>query len=239
MGNTGAQGTIGAQGTVGNTGAQGTIGAQGTVGNTGAQGTIGTGNAGSQGTTGSTGAQGSTGPSTAINATAVSSGTFYPVFVAAAGSNQTPSVRTTATAFSFDAGTNTLTVTATTAQYADLAENYVGDQEYTPGTVVVFGGDEEITITTRFADTRVAGAISTDPGFLMNGEQPGLPVALRGRIPLRVVGAVAKGDLLVTGTEPGTAVSVGSDVSYGAAVFAKSLETDLSADEKIITAVIL
>ena len=120
-----------------------------------------------------------------------------------------------------------------------MAENYVSDQDYDPGTVVVFGGDYEVTVTTQFADTRVAGAVSTDPGFLMNGEQPGVPVALRGRIPLRVIGAVAKGDLLVTGTVPGTAVSVGSDVSYGAAVFAKSLDINLSPDEKVITAVIL
>jgi hypothetical protein len=161
------------------------------------------------------------------------------VFVAAAGSNQTPSIRTDATAFSFNAATNVLTVTATTAQYADLAENYVGDQEYIPGTVVVFGGQEEITVTTQFADTRVAGAVSTQPGFLMNSEQPGVTVALRGRIPLRVVGAVTKGDLLVTGTVPGTAASVGNNISYGSAVFAKSIETDLSLDEKVITAVIL
>jgi hypothetical protein len=120
-----------------------------------------------------------------------------------------------------------------------LAENYVGDQDYAPGTVVVFGGDQEITVTTQFADTRVAGAVSTQPGFLMNSEQPGVTVALRGRIPLRVVGAVAKGDLLVTGTVPGTAVSVGSDVSYGAAVFAKSIEDHASQNEKVITAVIL
>jgi hypothetical protein len=245
-GTTGAQGTTGttgAQGTTGTTGAQGTNGtngAQGTTGTTGAQGTTGSqGTTGAQGTTGTTGSQGTTGPSTAINATAVATGTFYPVFVAAAGSNQTPSVRTANTAFSFDAATNILTVTAQQAQYADLAENYVGDQDYDPGTVVIFGGEQEITVTTKFADTRVAGAVSTAPGYLMNSEQSGVTVALRGRIPLRVVGAVAKGDLLVTGTVPGTAVSVGIDVSYGAAVFAKSIETDLSEEEKVITAVIL
>ena len=257
MGAQGIQGVVGTQGTVGTTGAQGTVGAQGiqgvvgtqgTVGTTGAQGTTGTaggagtqgtaGAAGAQGTTG-TGTQGATGPSTAINASAVTTGTFFPVFVATSGSNQTPCIRSAATAFSFNASTNTLQVTATTAQYADLAENYVGDHDYDPGTVVVFGGEQEITTTTLFADTRVAGAVSTAPGYLMNSEQAGVTVALRGRIPLRVVGAVVKGDLLVTGTVPGTAVSVGSDVSYGAAVFAKSIETDLSADEKIITAVIL
>ena len=73
----------------------------------------------------------------------------------------------------------------------------------------------------------------------MNGEQAGLPIALRGRIPLRVVGAVVKGDLLVTGTEPGTAVSVGRDGSHGVAIFAKSLETNDDVGEKVVEAVIL
>jgi hypothetical protein len=125
------------------------------------------------------------------------------------------------------------------ALYADLAENYTSDTDYAPGTVVVFGGDAEITVTSIFADPRVAGAISTDPAYLMNGGATGLPVALRGRVPCKVIGPVAKGDLLVTSTVPGFAVSVGHDRSQGASVFAKSIETNLDAGEKVITAVIL
>jgi hypothetical protein len=124
-GNTGAQGATGSQGTTGTTGSQGTTGTTGTQGATGTQGTTGTtgttGNTGPQGTTGSTGGTGSqgatgtngsqgttgaTGPSTVVNASNdTSSTTLYPVCVATSGSDQTPKVRTSATAFIFNAST--------------------------------------------------------------------------------------------------------------------------------------
>lgn len=134
---------------------------------------------------------------------------------------------------------NTVFAQATSAQYADLAENYVADADYAPGTVVVFGGEAEITISKDAADERVAGVISTQPAHLMNAGQPGLPVALRGRVPVRVIGPVFKGDSLVTSSTSGHAQSVGRDRSYAQAVFAKSVETNTSPGEKIITAVIL
>jgi hypothetical protein len=86
---------------------------------------------------------------------------------------------------------------AVSAKYADLAENYVADDVYAPGTVVVFGGDAEITVSTVSHDTRVAGVVSTDPAYLMNSDTAGLPVALTGRAPCFVQGPVAKGDRLV------------------------------------------
>jgi hypothetical protein len=104
----------------------------------------------------------------------------------------------------------------------------------------VFGGAEEITTTTQFADVSVAGAISTNPAYLMNDGVKGLPVALRGRIPVKVIGPVNKGDLLVTaGQNPGYATSVGKSTEYPLAVFAKSIETNTNEGIKIITAVIL
>jgi hypothetical protein len=134
---------------------------------------------------------------------------------------------------------NTVFAKATSAQYADLAENYLADQDYPTGTVVIFGGDKEITVTTEQADERVAGAISENPAHLMNAGMPGLAVALRGRVPVRVTGAVTKGDSLVTSTIPGVAISIGRSRDYGQAVFAKAIETDLTDGEKVITAVIL
>jgi len=134
---------------------------------------------------------------------------------------------------------NTVFAQATSAQYADLAENYVADADYAPGTVVVFGGKAEITISCDAADERVAGVISTQPAHLMNAGQPGLPVALRGRVPVLVIGPVFKGDSLVTSSTSGHAQSVGRDRSYAQAVFAKAIETNSSPGEKIITAVIL
>lgn len=134
---------------------------------------------------------------------------------------------------------NTVFAQATSAQYADLAENYVADAAYAPGTVVIFGGEQEITVTTEAADERVAGVISTNPAYLMNSGESGLPVALRGKVPVRVIGPVTKGDSLVTSTTPGAAFSVGRERVYGQAVFAKSLESDNSDGEKVILAVIV
>ena len=95
---------------------------------------------------------------------------------------------------------NNIYGTAIHSLYADLAENYQADKTYMPGTVVMFGGDAEVTIAT--ADTTaVAGVISTNPAHLMNGGLSGpnvAPVALMGRVPCMVIGPVAKGDLLVS-----------------------------------------
>ena len=134
---------------------------------------------------------------------------------------------------------NTVFALATSAQYADLAENYQSDQELEPGTVVIFGGDQEITICTQFADARVAGVVSAHPAHLMNAGVPGTAVALRGKVPVKVTGAVTKGDGLVTDATPGHARSIGLDRSYGQSVFAKAVETNTSPGEKIISAVIL
>lgn len=125
------------------------------------------------------------------------------------------------------------------AQYADLAEKYIADNDYMPGTVVIFGGDKEITTTNQRADVSVAGVISTDPAYLMNAAHDGLPVALRGRVPVRAIGPVSKGDLLITSKFPGLAESVGKDSSFGIAIFAKSLTSDSSDGIKIIEAVII
>ena len=135
---------------------------------------------------------------------------------------------------------NNIYGTAIHAQYADLAEIYTADADYEPGTVVVFGGEAEITTTNKFADVSVAGAISTNPAYLMNEGTDGLAVALRGRIPVKVIGPVSKGDLLVTaGQNPGYATSIGKSIEYPLAVFAKAIETNTNEGVKVIEAVIL
>src|SRR6056300_645213 len=91
---------------------------------------------------------------------------------------------------SFSAGV--ITATATQARYADVAENYLADHEYLPGTVISIGGVCEIT-ECGLGDFP-AGVISTDPAYLMNSDLiAGLPVALLGRVPVRVFGSVQKG----------------------------------------------
>lgn len=130
--------------------------------------------------------------------------------------------------------------TAVQSFYADLAEKYIADQIYDPGTVVIFGGSEEITTTNKLGDTRVAGVISTDPAYLMNMTSTGLPVALRGKVPVKIIGQVCKGDLLVTSDTLGHGTSVGFRTDYAPnAVFAKSLVDDRSHDARVIWAVIL
>lgn len=87
------------------------------------------------------------------------------------------------------------------AQYADLAENYVADNNYEPGTVVHFGGEFEVTACDVDMCTRVAGVVSTNPAYLMNATQQGelvVPVALTGRVPTKVTGTVHKGDMMVS-----------------------------------------
>ena len=98
-----------------------------------------------------------------------------------------------------------ITATATSARYADLAEKYATDADYEPGTVVCFGGDAEVTACAHEAHHAVAGVISTDPAYMMNSEADGQYVALAGRVPCKVTGPVAKGDLLVSSSVPGHA----------------------------------
>jgi len=94
------------------------------------------------------------------------------------------------------------------ATYSDLAEYYRADAEYAPGTVLVFGGDAEVTTTKTINDTRAAGIVTTDPAYIMNGELDGTRacLALAGRVPCLVVGRVKKGDMLTTSATPGHAV---------------------------------
>jgi hypothetical protein len=109
----------------------------------------------------------------------------------------------------FSAGV--MTGTATAARYADLAERYATDKEYPVGTVVVFGGEKEITVSNIKMDTRVAGVISANPAYMMNceaGSDVTHPyVALAGRVPCRVAGKIKKGDMLVSSGIAGVAIA--------------------------------
>jgi hypothetical protein len=96
---------------------------------------------------------------------------------------------------------NTVFAKATTAQYADLAEYYAADAEYAPGTVLSFGGSQEVTITIGINDVKVAGVVSTNPAHAMNAgieAEHTVALALSGRVPTLVVGTVKKGDMMVS-----------------------------------------
>ena len=123
--------------------------------------------------------------------------------------------------------------TATQARYADLAEKYTTDEEYSIGTVVVVNPepDSEATKSTSISQL-VLGVISEKPAYLMNSESTGQAIALRGRVPVRVVGPVKKGQTLVSG--PDGIASVG-EVNR----FAIALESKETHEEGNIEVVIL
>lgn len=131
--------------------------------------------------------------------------------------------------------------TAITASYADLAERFEADTAYLPGTVVELGGAKEITAASQDLSDQVFGVISTRAGFLMNGEagtdvtHP--PVAMQGRVPVRVIGPVRKGDRLVSA---GAGLARSADISEITAfnVIGRSLEDKISDDKGIIEAIV-
>ena len=115
--------------------------------------------------------------------------------------------------------------TATAARFADLAENYRADDNYEPGTVLMFGGQKEVTISTGKATTKVAGIVSTDPAYLMNSgliDNHVVSLALQGRVPCKVIGKISKGDMLVASDIDGVATAASSSPKLGT-IIGKSL----------------
>jgi hypothetical protein len=118
---------------------------------------------------------------------------------------------------------NTVFAKATTALYADLAENYLADNNYEPGTVLEFGGEYEVTVAQVESD-RVAGIVSTNPAYLMNSSLDGtnvISIALQGRVPCKVVGSVKKGDML---TSAGNGLAMVSTNKIFGSIIGKSLQ---------------
>ena len=134
---------------------------------------------------------------------------------------------------SYDIGSSSLGyskiyATATSAEYADLAEVYESDTDYEVGTVVVFGGTKEITTTVQKYDSRVAGVISENPAYIMNSKSSGQPVALAGKVKCKVHGIIEKGTMLVASDRIGCATK--SQHPPVGSVIGKALE-DYNSDE--------
>jgi hypothetical protein len=145
--------------------------------------------------------------------------------VAAVGSNQTASANTSA--LSFNAATGQLTTTSTKALYADLAELYVADSVYSPGTVLIFGGNQEVTISTVTHNNRVAGVVSTNPAHVMNSGLQGeftVAVALSGRVPVSVIGNISAGDRVVTSNRAGVAEALDMALYQPGVIIGKALQ---------------
>jgi hypothetical protein len=124
-----------------------------------------------------------------------------------------------------------------TATYADLAEYYEGDKVYSPGQVVDFGGEKEVTLSTTKCSQRVAGVVSTEPAFMMNEDCPGhkVAVALQGRVPTQVTGHCEKGDLMVSdGNGHATAWHNVATIMQPGVVIGKAIQSYSGSDIGII-----
>lgn len=137
---------------------------------------------------------------------------------------------------------NTVFAQATTALYADVAERFASDEIYEPGTVVELGGSAEITRVKRDASDTVFGVISTRPAFTMNSgagdNDTHPPVAMTGRVPVKVIGMVNKGDRLISaGDGLARAAQPGEATSFnviGRALSSKTT-TEVGTVEAIVT----
>jgi hypothetical protein len=119
------------------------------------------------------------------------------------------------------------------AKYADLAEKYLADAEYDVGTVLIVGGEKEVTKSAL--GKRAIGVVSLSPAYLMNSElEGGICVALKGRVPVKVFGAVTKGDYL-RGSDSGCAIITTNDYNG----FAVALETNTADGIKLVECLIL
>jgi len=147
--------------------------------------------------------------------------------IVSTGSNGVANIGSATTYF------NTVHAKATSAQYADLAENYVADAAYEPGTVLSFGGANEVTLSAVRNDRRVAGVVSTNPSYIMNAvlnAEHVATVALTGRVPTKVSGPVAKGDMMVSAGD-GRAIACATPAL--GTVIGKALQDNISGDSII------
>jgi hypothetical protein len=128
----------------------------------------------------------------------------------------------------------TLNATTNQATYADLAENYLTDDEYEPGTVLKIGGQFEVTICNSYESETVVGVVSTAPAYLMNSElENSVAIALKGRVPCKVKGPVHKGDILVSSDTAGHAEVRRTTIVNPLAVIGRALQ-DFTGDLGII-----
>jgi hypothetical protein len=155
--------------------------------------------------------------------------------IAKSGTNAVGNIGSSANYF------NRVFATATTALYADVAERFASDEVMEPGTVVELGGTKEITRATSDLSEQVFGVISTNPAFMMNGgagEDDTHPaVAMTGRVPVKVVGCIRKGDRLVSaGDGVARAAQPGEATAFN--VIGRSLVDKLTPESGTIEAIV-
>lgn len=164
-----------------------------------------------------------------------------PAWNNAVASTKYRSARLSATAYSIAArdssgniSANLFQGTATAARYADLAEKYLADADYEAGTVVCVGGEKEVTASSL--GKRAIGVVSTNPAYMMNSElEGGTYIALKGRVPVKVLGPVKKGDELIAANNGCAMVAT----PHANQVFAVALESNSNDGVNTIEALVL
>ena len=148
---------------------------------------------------------------------------------------------TPTTVMTINGANGTISGTQITANYADVAERFAADAEYEAGTVVELGGSAEITCSNTELSESVFGVISTRAAYLMNSQAGSdvthPPVAMTGRVPVRVVGQVRKGDRLV-GAGNGMARSAKAGEATAFNVIGRSLVNKPDLDEGTVEAIV-
>jgi len=164
------------------------------------------------------------------------SSTHYITFVS--GTSGFQDIKIDSTGLTYNPASNTLTAVnfagqASTAGYADLAEKYLADKEYDVGTVLMVGGDKEVTACS--IGSRAIGAVSANPAYLMNRDlENGTNVALKGRVPVKVIGPILKGQKLVAHNDGVAIHSLNSQD-----VFAIALESNNDPSVKLVECIII
>ena len=162
------------------------------------------------------------------NPTITGSSTPSVDFIVKTGANGSGDIGQSANRFAVIYGTSI------TARYADLAEKYLADAEYAVGTVMMVGGDAEVTAANW--GSRAIGVVSANPAYIMNDElEGGTAIALKGRVPVRVIGAIRKGDRIIASA--GGLASAG--VAHSNDVIGIALESNSDISEKLVECVIL
>ena len=155
--------------------------------------------------------------------------------IIATSANATANIGSSTTFF------NRLFAQATTALYADLAEVYRSDAPYPPGTVLVFGGTQEVTMSTESHDVKIAGVVSTHPAHVMNSglqSEFTVEVGLIGRVPCQVIGPISAGDRVVSSNRAGVAERLDMTKYQPGVIIGKALESYPSTDVGTIEVVV-
>ena len=178
-----------------------------------------------------------TGANLIINGTAAAGSGVLIV----SGNIQTSSSNATANIGNASNYFNRLFAQATTALYADLAEVYRSDAQYPPGTVLVFGGSQEVTMSTVGHDNKIAGVVSTHPAHVMNSgleSEFTVEVGLVGRVPCRVIGPITAGDRVVSSNRAGVAERLDMSKYQPGVIIGKALQSYSSTDVGTIEVVV-